>query len=476
MEFDIANGNLDKVQIGLKNQLNKNPADGAGKTFLHRASECNQLEIVMYLTEVNENPNPYDANRETPFNLAAKHGNKAICKHLAGLLLKSKNKLEQFLHECSKAGYLEGVEAITELVEDLNPTEAKTAFRLAVQNGHQHICKHLAGLLRDKNNLEQFLYERSRVGDLASFKAITDTELLEDPNPADANGVTPFSLAAKNKHYGVCRHLANIIKVKQPNNHDLDSMLHEFAKEGDLNWVKVFTDILSNPNPPDADGKTVFHWAALRGQLEIVKHIYGLVNGDIYLQDKWKYTPLHWAARNGELEVVKFISERIESTTLKTRYFGGTPLDLARCVNYHALTPRDIRKIKVVKYLEQKRLEEQLNSPNYIIIILWEILLAILSVILAVIGSVILVIIFKVILTEVVKYLEQERLEEQQNSPSSNMELFTILSNFLSENLPAILLKILSENLVAILWVNLSVILFSFAHLPRLPLEVQFWA
>ncbi len=297
MEYHVANDKLEELKKALEEEKEKNPADMNRKTLLHVAAEKGKKEIVKFLIKRIDNPencNPADANGVIPFILAVKNGHKDVWECLANTLLRC-NKLEPLLHEFSKAG------------------------------------------------------------DLASVKAITDTGLLEDPNPADSNGVTPFFHAAKNADYDVCRHLANIIKVKQPNNPDLDEMLMDHARKGNLDWVKVFTDILSNPNPPDAYGKTPFHWAATawKGHLEMVKHFYGLVPGDINIQNKWKWTPLHLAAYRGKLEVVKFISERIESTTLKNSS-GYTPLDYAK----------DNSPTEVVKYLEQKRLEEQPKSEK----------------------------------------------------------------------------------------------------------------
>ena len=130
--------------------------------------------------------------------------------------------------------------------------------------------------------------------------------LLQDKNPCDDNGVTPFYLA---------------------------------AEYGQLNIVSFYTEILDNPNPkrpfPENEkqfnGRTPLDMAAQKGHLGIVEHICNLLQ-DKNPSDDNGHTPLHSAAVGGHLPIVQYLVQFLDNPHPGNgNYWGNkTPLEYAR--------------------------------------------------------------------------------------------------------------------------------------------------
>ena len=103
-------------------------------------------------------------------------------------------------------------------------------------------------------------------------------DTIENKNPQDYYGETPFHYAAKYGHLGICEYIIDKIDEK---------------------------------NPHDYKGLTPLHNAAERGHLPVCQLIIGNVENINPSGTSNSWTPLHFAARNGRLEVCKLIIENI---------------------------------------------------------------------------------------------------------------------------------------------------------------------
>ena len=109
----------------------------------------------------------------------------------------------------------------------------------------------------------------------------------------------------------------------------LHDQLCNAVKSGVLEDVRTLlseTDVKNDINLPGKDGEPVLHWAAIRGDLEMVSLL--LDHGaDPCLIDGEGDTPLHSAALGGNVEVVRFLlSHGAVSTLNAVDKFGYTPL------------------------------------------------------------------------------------------------------------------------------------------------------
>ena len=58
--------------------------------------------------------------------------------------------------------------------------------------------------------------------------------------------------------------------------------------------------------------RTALHWAAMFGQLEVVKYLLEKVGAEVNVKDnQWGWTALHRAASGGHLEVLKYLLEKV---------------------------------------------------------------------------------------------------------------------------------------------------------------------
>ena len=65
---------------------------------------------------------------------------------------------------------------------------------------------------------------------------------------------------------------------------------------------------LDNKNPPDNDGDTPIHWAARRGQCEIVRYIMSVID-ERNITNQVGMTPMHLAVHGKHYETCKIIVE-----------------------------------------------------------------------------------------------------------------------------------------------------------------------
>lgn len=93
----------------------------------------------------------------------------------------------------------------------------------------------------------------------------------------------------------------------------------------------------------ESDGKTLLHFAAFGGHLEIVKYLVEK-NANLEAKDALNHTPLHAASVAGRLEVVKYLADKNIHLVEEKDNYGLTPLHRAAWQGH----------VEVVKYLVDK--------------------------------------------------------------------------------------------------------------------------
>ncbi len=108
-----------------------------------------------------------------------------------------------------------------------------------------------------------------------------------------------------------------------------ESPVADAARSGDIEQVRTLLRQGEDVNAPQGDGMSALHWAAERGDAEMVEV---LVFAGAELQSVTRigeYTPLHLAARNGHLEATRALLAGGADISAVTDPSGSTPLHLA---------------------------------------------------------------------------------------------------------------------------------------------------
>ena len=115
-------------------------------------------------------------------------------------------------------------------------------FWIAAENANRLLCQHIfettgKNSLNGLFGLNNALHMVAKKGNVEVCKFIVN--YLEDKNPIDNFGLTPFHYAAKNGHANVCVVLMRNLLNKNPGNRDGWTPLHEAAKYGKIEVCKV---------------------------------------------------------------------------------------------------------------------------------------------------------------------------------------------------------------------------------------------
>ncbi|XP_062043494.1 ankyrin repeat domain-containing protein 66 [Lepus europaeus] len=107
--------------------------------------------------------------------------------------------------------------------------------------------------------------------------------------------------------------------------------LHQAVATGDYNLVKkILKKGLCDPNYKDKDwnDRTPLHWAAIKGQMEVM-HILIEYGASPCLVTDVGWTPAHFAAESGHLNVLKTL-HALRAAIDAPDFFGDTPRRIAQ--------------------------------------------------------------------------------------------------------------------------------------------------
>lgn len=113
---------------------------------------------------------------------------------------------------------------------------------------------------------------------------------------------------------------------------DSAKTIFDWVKEGNIAQVKALLSNGCDTTLFDEEGLNVLHWAADRGDLEIVMHLVKNINIDINTKDMDGQTALHYASSCGHEEVLKFLLESGADLSIKN-CDGHTAKDVADSSN-----------------------------------------------------------------------------------------------------------------------------------------------
>lgn len=113
---------------------------------------------------------------------------------------------------------------------------------------------------------------------------------------------------------------------------DADKTIFDWVKEGNVEKVREFAQksSLADSNIVDSEGMGLIHWAADRGNLEMLKCLVNDLMVNVDLKDGDGQTALHYAASCGHADVVQFLLDNGADRNV-TDIDGALPIDVASC-------------------------------------------------------------------------------------------------------------------------------------------------
>ena len=192
------------------------------------------------------------------------------------------------------------------------------------------------------------LHEAASRGNFDICKFIIDQ--VEDKNPANKTGHTPFHIAAAYDrtsskvvgHFEICQLIFEATGFQNPSNKYGETPLHSAAFYGNLKIFAMIIEKVDHKNPASTsiyESDTPLHRAAKKGHFEICKLIIEKVVVKNPIND-CGVTPLHCAAENNNLEICKLIIENIGESN-PSDHHGTTPL-------HHAVTNSNLEICKLI--------------------------------------------------------------------------------------------------------------------------------
>ena len=215
-------------------------------TPLHIAAGAGQLEICRLIMDDLDDKNPGNPNvypnGYTPLHHAARWGSVEACKLIM-------DKLDNKTPLSSRGG------------PQVSP------LYYAVCNGHLEVCRFILEN-GGTGNLDYLLRDAAHIGYLDI--CILIMERLEDKNPRDTSGVTPFHLAANAGELEICKLFVKLLAEKNPSDNHGDTPLHLAAGSGCLDICQLISSEIQDKKPVNDHGKTPLAYAIEENHQDVV--------------------------------------------------------------------------------------------------------------------------------------------------------------------------------------------------------------
>ena len=306
-------GKLERIQLLLEGGCNVDACDYDGRTCLHLAASTGNMLVVQGLHAAGANLSPVDGFGGTPLSDAIRNGHLEVAR----LLIKHEAQVEM------------AEEAVASMLCDLaRKGDVEKMRTLCSANVDPNACDYDK---RSAMHLAACVGIVIVVDVLVSFGA--------DPNCCDRWGNTPLSEAIHEGHKKVAGKLYEHGGRLGWSDSKTASEMCEFARNGDLERIKMLCSLGCNVNAADYDGRTCLHVAASAGNKLIVSALLE-AGGELSLLDHWEGTPLSDAVRQGHRDIANRLIEGGATLSFEESRAAGELCELARS--------GDLEKVKLL--------------------------------------------------------------------------------------------------------------------------------
>lgn len=338
----VRKGNSSTVEVLIK--IVKPDVDEASK-LLRSAVDNNQVWVIEELIKAGADINRPNGQEPTPLDIAMAKGNAMMLENL----IKGRTELD-----LDKASHMleiavkEGHEGLARELMKVVGLDVRSKPGVLYEAGHEERARErmrVAGL--DVRSKPHLLYSAAEKGHAGVVEALIKAGA--DVNRPNAQGLTPFDIAAQNNHAEGLKHL--IGAGAQPRNTDVGALFQQALASGNAGMIRVLAQMpRANTNSYEQEITTSFYGAVKKGNTDLVVALIR-VGANTQRTDASGHTPLDIAIQNGRTEVVKIL-------------VGASPEAMAKALHKAV----ESQQSSVVEGLLQELLEDNidrvLNQPD----------------------------------------------------------------------------------------------------------------
>ena len=290
---------------------------------LHTACKRGDLSVVETLIEHGAGViNDKAVGDNTPLSLAVLHDHTSIVSALLTKFGCDPNDGVS-LHTACRHRNLGMVKTLIEHGARVNDRHvgSDTPLSLAVLHGHNSIVSALLTKFGCDPNDGVSLHTACRHGNLSMVKTLI--EHGASVNDKDVDGNTPLSLAVLNGHGSI---VSGVVR----------SFWHTACENGNLSMVKTLVKFGAGVNDQDVHGNTSLHLTVRNERNETIRALLRDFKTDPNIKNKEGSTPLHIACECGNLDGVKLLINHGACVSTKD-IRNNTPLSLAVLNNHSSI-------------------------------------------------------------------------------------------------------------------------------------------
>ena len=202
---------------------------------------------------------------------------------------------------------------IVKFLQETNTPKNLTAVHVAARYGKLNLILYLSKNRKIEETKCCFssrgdlpVHEAALRGNLEFIKVLTKAD-LEILVSKDSSGRSPIHLAAIKGHFEVVKYLVTILEDSNPLSVHGETPIFFAAKYGHLNIVKYLYTRCEKPMNPQVNGFNPLHIATIAGQVEVVKYFLRHCSIEMQANQISMKTVFHYAAEHGQLEILKML-------------------------------------------------------------------------------------------------------------------------------------------------------------------------
>ncbi|XP_062592307.1 putative ankyrin repeat protein RF_0381 [Saccostrea cucullata] len=294
--------------------------DKSSNTVLHDAARGGNIQIVKLLIKKKMDIYSVQGGGETNLHLCCRSGKLEMCEHLVNhipdLLEIMDAKGWTAIHSACNGGSVEIVSFLIEKGMDFNAlsNDGKTILHIACLNGKFKICVYLVEnyphLLdfKDKSS-NSVLHDAAWGGNVQIVKLLIEKKM--DINALQGDGETILHQCCRSGEMEMCEHLVNhfpdLLVIKDTEGL---TVLHSACRGGSVEIVNFLIENGLDLNAVSSDGKNILLIACLSEKFEVCEFLVEICPHLLDLGDSCGKTVLHYAAWGGNVQIVKLLIEK----------------------------------------------------------------------------------------------------------------------------------------------------------------------